>query len=309
MKLLSYNYRGLQRVGVYVGDRIAHISRLAGVLGKKELAFDSMIEIIKTWEAHSSALHNLISQAEENAVELAPILMLPEDVQHISPIPVPPKHVLCMGLNYQDHVNEGLQAKDAQTTRVNLDHPIFFTKAQSALIGHNQGIPAHRGVTEKLDYEAEIAVIIGKSGKNIHQDKVYEHIFGYCCANDISARDIQRRHKQIFKGKTLDSTCPLGPYIVPKEYYGDPMNQTIKSWVNGKARQDSNTNMMIHDIPSMISVLSEGFTLEPGDIFLTGTPSGVGYARETPSFLTPGDVVEVEIGGLGRLRNEIIEAD
>lgn len=308
MKLLSYNYRGLERVGVYVGDKITHLSRLAGILGKKKLAFGSMIELINSWEAHGPALHDLIAQAEANQEDLAPILMAPEDVHHISPIPHPPKHVLCMGLNYQDHVNEGLQAKDVQTTKVELDHPIFFTKAQSTLIGHKEGIPAHQ-VTEKLDYEAEIAVIIGKSGKNIPEDQVYEHVFGYCCANDISARDIQRRHKQIFKGKTLDGTCPLGPYIVPKEDYGDPMNQTIRSWVNGEARQDSNTNMMIHDIPSMISVLSEGFTLEPGDIFLTGTPSGVGYARKTPSFLAPGDVVEVEIGGLGRLRNVIIEAD
>ena len=305
MKLLSYNYRGLERVGVYVGDRIVHLSRLAGILGKKELAFGSMIELINAWGMHGPAVHELIAQAEAKQRELAPVLMPPEEVHHISPIPHPPKHVLCMGLNYQDHVNEGLQARDVQTTKVELDHPIFFTKAQSTLIGHNEGIPAHK-VTEKL---AEIAVIIGKKGKNIPPDEVYEHIFGYCCANDISARDIQRRHKQIFKGKTLDGTCPLGPYIVPKEGYSDPMNQTIKSWVNGEPRQDSNTNMMIHDIPSMISVLSEGFTLEPGDIFLTGTPSGVGYARETPSFLTPGDVVEVEIGGLGRLRNEIIESD
>ena len=308
MKLLSYNYRGLERVGVYVGEKIAHLSRLAGIFDKKELAFGSMIELIKSWKTHGPALHDLIAQAEAIKGELSPVLVAPEDVHHLSPIPHPPKHVLCMGLNYQDHVNEGLQAKDVQTAKVELDHPIFFTKAPSTLIGHNESIPAHR-VTEKLDYEAEIAVIIGKRGKNIRPVEAYAHVFGYCCANDISARDIQRRHKQIFKGKTLDGTCPLGPYIVPKEDYGNPMNQSIKSWVNGEARQDSNTNMMIHDIPSMLSVLSEGFTLEPGDIFLTGTPAGVGYAREIPSFLRPGDVVEVEVGGLGRLRNEVIEAD
>ena len=121
MKLLSYNYRGLERVGVYVGDRIAHLSRLAGILGKKELAFGSMIELIKAWETYGHALRDLIAQAEANAGDLAPILMEPTDIHHISPIPHPPKHVLCMGLNYQDHVNEGLQAKDVQTTRVELD--------------------------------------------------------------------------------------------------------------------------------------------------------------------------------------------
>ena len=152
-------------------------------------------------------------------------------------------------------------------------------------------------------------VIIGKRGKNIPKEKVYDHIFGYCCGNDISARDLQRRHKQIFKGKTLDGSCPLGPYIVPKEDYGDPMNMKIGSRVNGEGRQRSNTNMMIHDIPAMISALSEGFTLEPGDIFMTGTPSGVGYAREVPTFLQPGDVVEIEVEGLGVLRNPIVEGD
>lgn len=308
MKLLSYRYRGLERVGVYVGEKIAHLSRLAGILGKRELAFGSMIDVINAWEASGPALRALVAEAEAGIENLAPILMSPADVHHIAPVPHPPKHVLCMGLNYQDHVNEGLQAKDERTAKVELDHPIFFTKAPGALIGHNEGIPAHP-VTEKLDYEAEIAVIIGKRARNIPQDEAYAHIFGYCCANDISARDIQRRHKQIFKGKTLDGTCPLGPYIVPKEDYGDPMNQTVRSWVNSEARQDSSTSMMIHDIPSMISVLSEGFTLEPGDIFLTGTPAGVGYARETPSFLAPGDVVEVEIGGLGRLTNKVVEAE
>lgn len=306
MKLLSYRYRGVERVGVYVGDKIAHLSRLAGLLGKRDLAFGGMIELIEAWESSGEALRLLVAQAEASAEELAPVLMAPGDVHHLAPVPHPSRHVLCMGLNYQDHVNEGLRAKDVRTAKVEVDHPIFFTKAQSALIGHGEGIPAHR-VTEKLDYEAEIAVIIGRRGKNIPRDEAYDHVFGYCCANDVSARDLQRRHKQIFKGKTLDGTCPLGPFIVPKEDYGDPMNQTVKSWVNGEARQDSSTSMMIHDIPSMLSALSEGFTLAPGDVFLTGTPAGVGYARETPSFLAPGDVVEVEIGGLGRLRNPVVE--
>ena len=191
MKLLSYNYRGLERVGIYVGDRIAHLSRLAGILGKKELAFGSMIELIKAWETHGPALHELVARAEENEKDLAPILMAPEDVHHISPIPHPPKHVLCMGLNYQDHVNEGLQAKDVQTTRVELDHPIFFTKAQGTLIGHNEGIPAHR-VTEKLDYEAEIAVIIGKEGKIFPRMKLM---------NTFSVIAVQTTSPQgIFKG-------------------------------------------------------------------------------------------------------------
>jgi 2-keto-4-pentenoate hydratase/2-oxohepta-3-ene-1,7-dioic acid hydratase in catechol pathway len=307
LKLISYDYRGVHRVGVYVGPKIAHIGRLAGLLGRSDINPQSMREVITDWDHVGPLIREFAAEAEKRSEEFAPILMDENDVTFLPVIPDPPKHVLCMGLNYKDHVEEGLQAKDVQTTRVELDHPIFFTKAPGTLIGHGAGIPRHN-CSDRYDYEAEIAVIIGKRGINIPQDKVYDHIFGYCCANDISARDIQRRHKQIFKGKTLDQSCPLGPFVVPKEDYGNPMEKFVKSWVNGEPRQDSSTSYMIHDIPAMISVLSEGFTLEPGDVFLTGTPSGVGYARETPSFLVPGDVVEVEVEGLGRLSNPVVEA-
>ncbi|MEE9276663.1 MAG: fumarylacetoacetate hydrolase family protein [bacterium] len=308
MKLITYDYRGLQRVGLYVGEKVAHLSRIAGLLGRPELAAGSMREVIAGWERLEAPLRELLAEAEGKAEELAPVLMDPDDVAFLAPVPDPSKHVLCMGLNYKDHVAEGLKAKDVRTEAVELDAPIFFTKAPSTLIGHGAGIPKH-AATDRLDYEAEIAVIIGRRGRDIPADKVYDHVFGYCCANDISARDIQRRHKQIFKGKTLDGSCPLGPFIVPKEDYGDPMNVMVRSWVNGEPRQSASTNLMIHDIPSMISTLSEGFTLVPGDIFLTGTPSGVGYARETPSFLQPGDVVEVEVEGLGRLVNPVVAAE
>jgi 2-keto-4-pentenoate hydratase/2-oxohepta-3-ene-1,7-dioic acid hydratase in catechol pathway len=292
---------------VYVGDKIGHIPRLAGILGRRGLNPAGMVELIENWEELGPEVRGLAADAEKNAADLAGVLMDPDDVAFMAPVPNPGRNVLCMGLNYKDHVNEGLKAKDVQTDKVELDEPIFFTKAPSTLIGHRAAIPRHN-CSEKYDYEAEIAVIIGRSGINIPREEVYAHVFGYCCANDISARDIQRRHKQIFKGKTLDRSCPLGPFIVPKEDYGDPMKKTLKSWVNGELRQDSTTANMIHDIPGMLASLSEGFTLKPGDIFLTGTPSGVGYARETPSFLQPGDVVEVEVEGLGRLKNPVVEA-
>ncbi len=307
LRLVTYDYRGVSRVGVYVGEKIAHLARLAGLMDRRGLNPSSMVELIENWEDLGPRVRALVADAEKEAEDLAPILMDPEDVVFLAPVPRPSKNILCMGLNYKDHVEEGLKASDVQTDRVELDQPIFFTKSPSTLIGHGAGIPRHN-CSEKYDYEAEIAVIIGRRGIGIPKERVYEHIFGYCCANDISARDIQRRHKQIFKGKTLDGSCPLGPYIVPREDYGDPMSKTVKSWVNGEPRQDSTTANMIHDIPAMIASLSEGFTLEPGDIFLTGTPSGVGYAREVPSFLQPGDVVEVEVEGLGRLRNPVVRA-
>jgi 2-keto-4-pentenoate hydratase/2-oxohepta-3-ene-1,7-dioic acid hydratase in catechol pathway len=306
VKLITYDYRGVARVGVYVGDKIAHIARLSGILGDP-VNPATMVELIENWDELGPKVRAHVAEAEKNTGELAPVLMDPAEVSFMAPVPNPGRNVLCMGLNYTDHVNEGLKAKDVKTTKVEYDAPMFFTKAPSTLIGHGEGIPRHN-CSEKYDYEAEISVIIGKRGINIPADKVYDHIFGYCCGNDISARDIQRKHNQIFKGKTLDRSCPLGPFIVPREDYGDPMNKTLKSWVNGEIRQDSTTANMIYDIPAMLSSLSEGFTLVPGDIFLTGTPSGVGYAREVPSFLVPGDVVEVEVEGLGRLTNPVVEA-
>jgi len=305
LKIINYNYRGLERVGLYVGDEIVHLSRLAGLFGRPDLAIPSIMEIMKHWGDISADLESLWKDAESNSDKIKAVLMSPDDVEFLPPITNPPKNIMCMGLNYKDHVEEGLKAKDVRPQKMELDEPIFFTKSPSTLIGHNVNFPMIT-TSEKLDYEGELAFIIGKSGKNISKDRVYDHIFGYCCSNDLCARDIQRRHKQLFKGKTLDFTCPIGPFLVPKEFYQDPMNASIKTWVNGEIRQDSNTKMMIHDIPSIVSVLSEDLTLEVGDIIMTGTPSGVGYARDVPSFLEPGDVVEVEVENLGKLRTEIV---
>ena len=309
MRLMSYDYRGLRRVGVYVGEKVAHLSRVAGILGQQDLAVNSMRELIERWEKIGPRVRALVAETEKRAKDkdVAPVLMDPETLTFLPPIPDPPKHVLCMGLNYKDHVEEGLKAKDARTTRVEVDIPIFFTKAPGALIGHKAGIPKH-ACTEKLDYEAELVVIIGKRGKDIPESKVNGYIFGYCCGNDISARDLQRSHKQIFKGKTLDGSCPLGPCVVPKEDVKEPAKLRLRSWVNGDLRQDSTTANMIFSVPAMLASLSKGFTLEPGDLFMTGTPSGVGYARATPAFLKAGDVVEIEVEGLGRLVNSVVAA-
>lgn len=309
MRLLTYDYRGLRRVGVYVGEKVAHLSRIAGILGQRDLAVGSMRELIARWDAVGPRVRALVAEAEKRAKDkdVAPVLIDPDSITFLPPVPDPPKNILCMGLNYKDHVEEGLRTKSITPAQAEMDVPLFFTKAPTTLVGHRAGIPNH-ACTERLDYEAELVVIIGKQGRNIPERKVNDYIFGYCCGNDISARDLQRAHKQIFKGKTLDGTCPLGPYIVPKEDVQDPAKLAVRSWVNGELRQNSNTANMIFSVPAMLSSLSQGFTLEPGDIFMTGTPSGVGYAREVPSFLKPGDVVEIEVEGLGRLVNPIVTA-
>jgi len=306
MRLLTYDHRGQRRVGIYVGEKIADLSRLTDALGRPELTRGSMRELIGDWGQLGSGLHELEAEAEKRKDKLTHILMAPDDVLFLPSIPDPSKNVICLSFNYMAHVEEAIRAKAVPQSTAERLHPNFFSKAPSTLIGHGAGIPKH-ACTQELDYEAELAVIIGRRGRDIPKEDVYDHIFGYCCANDISARDLQRRHKQIFKGKTLDGTCPLGPFIVPKEDYGDPMNVMVQCWVNGELRQRASTSLMIHDIPTTITILSEGFTLEPGDLILTGTPSGVGRARENPTFLQVGDWVEVEVDGLGRLRNRVVE--
>ena len=156
-----------------------------------------------------------------------------------------------------------------------------------------------------IDWEAELAVIIGRGGKNIPASAAFDHIFGYTCLNDVSARDLQSNHSQFFKGKSLDGACPIGPWIVTADEIPDPQALDITCRVNGVIKQSSNTRYMIFNIPAIIEILSRGMTLDAGDIIATGTPSGVGFARKPPEFLKPGDVVEVEIEGIGVLRNRV----
>ena len=220
----------------------------------------------------------------------------------ISPIPWPRKNVILLGVNYKEHVEEGARARSLELKYP--EAPVFFTKPATSIIGHLGKVVHHRA-TEKLDYEIELAVIIGKKGRDIPKEKVYDYIFGYTICLDMTARDLQRRHGQWFKGKSLDTLCPLGPWIVHKSALPNPQALRLKCRVNGEVMQDDNTSNMIFDIPTTIESLSSGMTLEPGEIISTGTPSGVGFARVPPFFLKPGDKVEGEIEGIGVLQVEI----
>ena len=220
----------------------------------------------------------------------------------ISPIPWPRKNVILLGVNYKEHVEEGARARSLELKYP--EAPVFFTKPATSIIGHLGKVVHHRA-TEKLDYEIELAVIIGKKGRDIHKEKVYDYIFGYTICLDMTARDLQRRHGQWFKGKSLDTLCPLGPWIVHKSALPNPQALRLKCRVNGEVMQDDNTSNMIFDIPTTIESLSSGMTLEPGEIISTGTPSGVGFARVPPFFLKPGDKVEGDIEGIGVLQVEI----
>jgi 2-keto-4-pentenoate hydratase/2-oxohepta-3-ene-1,7-dioic acid hydratase in catechol pathway len=222
-----------------------------------------------------------------------------------APIRHPAKNVICLGLNYSSHAKESAQARGREVKIP--DHPVFFTKAPTSINGPFDVIEWDPSVTQQVDYEAELGVVIGVSGKNVPRAKALDHVFGYTVVNDVSARDLQQRHLQWFKGKSLDGFCPMGPVVVTRDEFGDPQAKTIGLRVNGVQKQHSTTANMIFPVDVIIESLSQGMTIEPGDVIATGTPEGVGLARTPQEFLKDGDVVETEIEGIGILRNRVVK--
>ena len=218
----------------------------------------------------------------------------------LAPIPRPQKNIFCVGRNYKEHVAER-QADPADLPK----HPIIFSKAPTTVIGPGATIDPHKDVTEQLDYECELAVIIGKKGYQITGENALDHVFGYTILNDVTARDVQDRHKQWVLGKGMDTFCPMGPFIAHKSLIPDPTQLTLEARVNGEKRQTGKVKDMIFPIPYLIWCLSRALTLEPGDIIATGTPSGVGAGFKPPKFLQSGDVIEMSITKLGTLRNVV----
>jgi 2-keto-4-pentenoate hydratase/2-oxohepta-3-ene-1,7-dioic acid hydratase in catechol pathway len=244
------------------------------------------------------------SAEEQKKLVGAGALLKSSQVKLIAPIPYPKKNVVMLGINYREHVDEGARARSLEIKYP--EHPVFFTKPATSVIGH-MGKVIHHKATERLDWEVELAVVMGKKGRDIPRERVYDYIFGYTVCLDMTARDLQRIHGQWFKGKSLDTFCPIGPWLVHKSALTDPQQVRLVCRVNGEVMQDGNTRDMIFDIATTIESLSKGMTLEPGDIISTGTPSGVGFARVPPVFLKPGDKVEGEVEGVGTLQVEIAE--
>ncbi|MPZ23792.1 MAG: DUF2437 domain-containing protein [Dehalococcoidia bacterium] len=228
------------------------------------------------------------------------------DARLLAPLK-PAKNVFCVGLNYQDHITEGERAIGRKLDPQEV--PIFFTKPPTSVIGPEDDVLVHQAVTTEVDWEAELAVVIGRGARNISYDDALDHVFGYTLVNDISHRDIQMKHRQWFRGKGLDGACPIGPWIVTADEIPDPQALDVLCRVNGETKQSASTAQMIFDVRTLIESLSAGLTLEPGDILATGTPNGVGFARTPPEFLKAGDVVEVEVSGVGILRNPVVNAD
>ncbi len=289
MKLITFSRRGsaAEEVGLLRGERVLPLKE-AG------FAFADMNELIRRAAADELAA---MAAAEGDTLPLG-------DVTLLSPIPRPLQDVLCLGLNYAAHAQEASGfSRDA--FGVELAAPIFFSKRVNYSQGTRAPIPAHRDLTAQLDFENELAVVIGRDADHIAPEEVREHIFGYTILNDVSAREVQTRHKQWHFGKSLEGFCPMGPCIVTADELPWPPAQRIWTTLNGRLMQDSRTDRLIHPIDEIVSVLSQGFVLRAGSIIATGTPKGVLMGTEGAAFLQPGDEVVCAIEGIGELRNTV----
>ncbi|MSQ24186.1 MAG: FAA hydrolase family protein [Chloroflexi bacterium] len=299
MRLVTFTSGGEARLGAIVGTRVLDLARLADRSGQGSLP-SSMLGLIEAGRVAWMRADRLAAEVAQDAPpEVAHNLA---EIRLLAPIPRPSKNVFCLGLNYRAHLAETSEgaAEDPKS-------PIFFTKAVTSIVGPQDPILFDETVTTKYDWEAELGVVIGVPGRRISEAQSMEHVFGYTCFNDVSARDLQRYHQQWFLGKSLDGTCPFGPAIVTADEISDPHALAIECRVNGVVKQRANTGDMIFRIPAIIASLSQGLTLEAGDLISTGTPSGVGYTRTPPEYLRPGDVVEVEVEGVGLLSNRVAD--
>jgi 2-keto-4-pentenoate hydratase/2-oxohepta-3-ene-1,7-dioic acid hydratase in catechol pathway len=226
----------------------------------------------------------------------------------LAPIALPRRNLFCVGKNYHEHAKEFAQS-GFDTSAVQGEQapsfPVIFTKAPSTVIADGVQVSAFADLTQQLDYEAELAIIIGRPGRSISKADALDHVWGYTIVNDVTARDLQQKHRQWFLGKSLDTFCPMGPWIVTADEVGDPADLSVKCWINGELRQNANTRDLIFDIPTIIETISMGITLLPGDVIATGTPAGVGIGFKPPKFLKPGDLMKISIDKLGTLANTV----
>ena len=284
MRLLTYGREGEPRLGLLAGEQVIDVAEASGgALPGDMLAFIA---------AGAPALEGARKLPVAGGRPLA-------EVRLLAPIPRPARNVVCVGLNYAEHASE------SRITSGLPEAPVYFTKPPSTVIGPEAAIPWHGHVSRRIDWEVELVAVIGRRGIDIPEERALEHVFGYTVGNDVTARDLQARHQQWYKGKGLDGFCPLGPWIVTADVIADPQALRLQLRVNGALKQDARTDDMIFGVAKLISVWSQGMTLEPGDLLMTGTPSGVGFARQPPEYLQPGDVVEAEIDAIGLLRNPV----
>jgi 2-keto-4-pentenoate hydratase/2-oxohepta-3-ene-1,7-dioic acid hydratase in catechol pathway len=288
MRLVTYMHHGMTGVGLTDADT-TRIRPLDTIDGRP---IPDMLTLINEGVAAAtpSVLRPMLSRV---------------DVSLLPPIQRPPRNIFCVGKNYRRHAEEFAGSGfDTGSIDAVPTHPVIFTKLPQSVVGDHDSIFYPDGVTQALDYEAELAVVIGRGGRGIRRAEAMSHVFGYTIVNDVTARDWQQRHTQWFLGKSFDTFCPMGPVLVTADEV-DPSALGIRCWVNSDLRQDANTRDMIFDIPTLIETISAGITLQPGDIIATGTPEGVGAGLDPPRFLQRGDMVAIEIEGIGRLVNDV----
>jgi 2-keto-4-pentenoate hydratase/2-oxohepta-3-ene-1,7-dioic acid hydratase in catechol pathway len=287
------------QLGALIDDTVVDIA-------EAERALSSAVEIahvqalVAAGDAVAAEVWALAQQARAESVACRPFA----EVRPQAPIPEPLRNILCLGKNYLEHAQE-VGAKMQQSTRPP-EHPIIFTKATTSVSAPGEPIPAYQELTQKLDYEAELALVIGKGGRDISEADAWGHVFGYTAINDVSARDLQKLHYQWFRAKSLDGFAPMGPVLVHHSVMPAAQDITVKCFVNGELRQSETFDRLIFDVPRMIATLSSGMTLLPGDIIATGTPAGVGMGFTPPKYLQPGDEVVVDVTGVGELRNPVV---
>jgi len=298
MRLVTYQLLNTSelKTGILISkDQVLDIVAETGARGSVTHVA-TMLDIIRGGEPTMTLLREIVAAPKTDPILLNKALLK-------APIPRPSKNIFCVGWNYLDHFQEG--GNMLKDDRELPQYPVFFSKTPTSVNGPYDVIPYDSTLSTQLDWEVELGVIIGTDGKNIAEANAMQHIFGYTIVNDVTWRDVQRRHGgQWMKGKSLDGTCPMGPCIVTVDEI-DPTNLNIECSVSGVVKQQSNTRHLYFNIPRLIHDLSEGMTLEAGDIISTGTPEGVGFARTPPEWMKPGDLMETTIEGIGTMRNPI----
>ncbi len=303
MHFLTYQSNGQEEIGLLTADQKQIIPLLAAehhFYGETILP-TTLLSLIQQGELALQRVKSIVKSVE--AQSDLPFLLSPDNIRIVAPIPRPAKNIFCIGKNYAEHAMEGDTSADPSVAIPK--YPVIFTKAPTTVIGPGGIINSHSQVTNALDYEVELAVIIGKKASYVSKEEAMDYVFGYTILNDVTARDLQKRHQQWFRGKSLDTTAPMGPFLVHKTSVPSVNDLTVTLKLNGELRQHANTNSLIFDIPTLISTISAGITLEPGDIISTGTPAGVGAYSTPPVFLKPGDKLELSITGLGTLINTV----
>ncbi len=296
MKLVTYRVEHKIRIGLVSQDQewVFPIESIGP-------EYKTMLEAVRQMTDSEKQLLEYTSRQEPYGIRGAARM---EDVTLLPPIPVPEQDVICLGINYMEHAEESARFKQEEFTGER-PYAVYFSKRVDRAVADQEPIPAHADMVDSLDYEAELAIIIGKDAKNVPAEQVKDYIFGYTVMNDVSARSIQNRHQQWYFGKSLDGFTPMGPCILTTESVDYPPRLAIRSYVNGELRQDSNTGLLIFGLDHIVSELSQGMTLKAGTIISTGTPAGAGIGFNPPKFLHSGDVVVCEVEGIGKITNPV----